>query len=49
MTCVINTYKKCPKCKSTDHLQVRDYSAMWHDGEVWCEYCNIYVREYDAG
>jgi len=45
----INNYKSCPKCNSTDHLEVRNHNMMWHDGEVWCSKCNVYVREYDAG
>src|SRR5260370_26781538 len=46
---IINTYKSCPKCGTTDHLYVKNHDMMWHDGEVWCRKCNVYVREYDAG
>lgn len=44
----INAYKKCPKCNGTN-FTVKNYDMMWHDGEVWCVDCNVYVREYDAG
>lgn len=44
----INTYKKCPKCGGTN-FTVRNYDMKWHDGEVWCVDCNVYVRDYDAG
>jgi uncharacterized Zn finger protein (UPF0148 family) len=44
----INTYKKCPKCGGTN-FEVRNYSMMWHDGDVYCVPCNQYVRGYDAG
>jgi hypothetical protein len=46
---MINTYKACPKCGQTDRLTVRNYDLMWHDGEVWCTRCEVYVRGYDAG
>lgn len=46
---LINTYKVCPNCGTADHLVVKNYNMMWHDGEVWCKKCDVYVREYDAG
>jgi hypothetical protein len=49
MNHLINTYKPCPKCNQTDQLEVRKYNMMWHDGEVWCKRCEVYVRSYDAG
>lgn len=45
----INDYKACPKCQKTDSFEVRNYDMKWHDGEVWCTRCEVYVREYDAG
>jgi len=45
----INKYKPCPKCNSAEHLTIRDYDPIWHDGEVWCSRCNEFVRTYDAG
>lgn len=40
----------CPKCDSPpqDH-ELRNYSMMWHDGDVYCTKCNEYVRMWDAG
>lgn len=46
---LINRFQACPTCHSTDSLEVRNHSLMWHDGEVWCGKCDIYVRSYDAG
>lgn len=46
---LINNYKPCPKCGKTDAFEVRNYDFMWHDGQVWCSRCDVYVREYDAG
>lgn len=45
----INPYKVCPVCKKTDMLEVRNYSMIWHDGDVWCVRCDVFVRTYDAG
>lgn len=43
-------HKHCPKCGSSprDH-EVRNYSMMWHEGDVYCIKCDTYVRDYDAG
>jgi len=45
---LINTYKKCPDCGGVN-FEVRNHDFMWHDGDIWCVDCNIYVRSYDAG
>lgn len=52
----INKYKPCPECGSTDHFIVKDYSMMWHDGDIYCTNVEehesgeeVYVRSYDAG
>lgn len=46
----------CPECGSTEHLEVRNYSVMWHDGDVVCTNVaahksgeTVYVRNYDTG
>lgn len=44
----ISRFKKCPKCDSTEHLEVRNYDMRDQTGEVWCSKCEEYVREYDA-
>lgn len=42
--------KHCPKCDAAPQFQeVRNYSMMWHDGDVHCTLCNTYVRGWDAG
>lgn len=38
---------RCCECGSTT-LTLRNYSMMWHDGDIYCEN-NHYVRMYDAG
>jgi hypothetical protein len=48
MNHMINTYQKCPSCGGTN-FEVRNYSLMWHDGDVYCKDCDVYVRGYDAG
>jgi hypothetical protein len=48
MNHLINTADRCPQCSGTN-FTVRDYSLLWHDGEVWCLDCNVFVRSYDAG
>jgi len=41
----INTYQTCPKCGGTN-FGVRNHSLIWHDGDVWCADCNVFVRDY---
>ncbi|HSX14325.1 MAG TPA: hypothetical protein VLE72_00220 [Candidatus Saccharimonadales bacterium] len=38
----------CPDCGSLDQ-EVRNYDAMWHDGDVHCRNCGARVRSFDAG
>jgi hypothetical protein len=38
---------RCIECGST-RLNIRNYSMMWHDGDLYCENGH-YVRGYDAG
>jgi hypothetical protein len=40
----------CPKCgaPSSEH-EVQNYDPMRQEGDVYCEHCGAYVREYDAG
>lgn len=40
----LSTETKCPKCKTTDHLEVRDWSPVSRDGDVYCRKCDTYVR-----
>lgn len=43
-----NKYEDKCKCKEPK-AELRDYSEMWHDGEVWCSECNKFIRDWDAG
>ena len=40
-------FNTCDTCGSSK-IEVRNYSAMWHDGDIYCEN-DHYVRMYDAG
>lgn len=40
----------CPNCGAPpSQHQLRNYSMMWHDGDIYCRNCGAYVRMYDAG
>jgi len=40
----------CPSCDSPpSQHELRDYSMMWHEGEIYCTKCHARVRSYDAG
>lgn len=39
---------KCPKCGSTE-FEMRNYSAMWHEGDIHCKSCGEFIRTFDAG
>jgi hypothetical protein len=39
----------CPKCRKTDALELCYYRAAFHDGEIWCQRCGVFVRRFDAG
>lgn len=44
------THVHCPNCGASPEFQeVRNYSMMWHDGDIHCTRCDAYVRGYDAG
>lgn len=40
-------YNTCADCGSTK-LEVRNHSAMWGDGDIYCENGH-YVRMFDSG
>lgn len=40
---------RCPSCGCADKHEVRNHSAMWGDGDVYCQECGAYVRMYDSG
>jgi hypothetical protein len=40
----------CPTCGAPPKEHVlKNYSQMWHEGDVYCTRCGAYVRMYDAG
>lgn len=40
----------CSKCGACPQYQeIRDYSMMWHDGEIHCTRCGNFIRDFDAG
>lgn len=41
----------CPKCGDTDpeHREMRNYSMMWHEGDIHCTNCGAFIRLFDAG
>ena len=41
----------CPKCSSPPGVahEVRNFSQISRDGDVYCRECGTYVRDYDAG
>ena len=42
--------RDCPNCGAPPREQeIRNYSMMWHDGDVHCTRCGAYVRMRDAG
>jgi Zn finger protein HypA/HybF involved in hydrogenase expression len=46
----LHLHKHCPKCGShPDRHEIRNYSMMWHDGDIHCVDCGTFVRDYDAG
>lgn len=38
----------CPKCGGTT-FEMRNYSMMWHDGDIHCAACGEFIRVFDAG
>lgn len=38
----------CLKCGSTE-FEMRNYSMMWHEGDIHCARCGAYIRRFDAG
>lgn len=38
------------KCECDKQVPiVVNHSLMWHDGDVICQNCTGYIRDYDAG
>lgn len=46
----IGPHVHCPECGSAPSRHImKNYSLMWHEGDVYCKDCHAYVRGYDAG
>ena len=44
--------ERCPNPKCTSkklEVEVKNYSPIWHDGDVCCCTCGCKIRDYDAG
>lgn len=41
----------CPTCgdKDSKNREVRNYSMMWHEGDIHCTVCGGFIRTFDAG
>jgi hypothetical protein len=44
-----NSCKKCGHDGMNPSHDIRNYSMMWHDGDVHCGKCGAHVRSWDAG
>lgn len=42
-----NLFKKC-KCRIPEPIVI-NYSLMWRDGDVVCQKCKNYIKNFDAG
>lgn len=42
----------CPgrvcECGSTE-FEMRNYSMLWHEGDIHCAICGKFIRTFDAG
>jgi len=38
----------CPKCGGKE-FEMRNYSEIWHDGDIHCAGCGQFIRIFDAG
>lgn len=39
----------CQSCGFEGEHEMRNYSPLWHDGDIHCGQCGAYVRMFDAG
>lgn len=44
-----NQHNVCKDCGYDGPHDLRNYSMMWHDGDIHCGRCGAYVRMFDAG
>ncbi len=38
----------CPDCGSAE-FEMRNYSLLWHEGDIHCARCGKFIRTFDAG
>jgi uncharacterized Zn finger protein (UPF0148 family) len=38
----------CPDCGAAK-FELRNYSEIWHDGDIHCAKCGTFIRRFDAG
>ena len=38
----------CKKCGGTE-FEMRNYSMVFHDGDIHCVNCGEFLRDFDAG
>jgi len=39
---------KCPEC-GCEEFEMRDYSPLWHEGDIHCAQCGGFMHHFDAG
>lgn len=42
------TREACAQCGSTE-TAMRDYDPRWHEGDIYCAKCGVFMRHFDAG
>lgn len=45
---VRHVFNACPAC-SSQNTSVKNLNEVWRDGDITCDDCGTYVRDYDAG
>jgi len=49
-TIVAKNHTHCPKCNSApENHRLENYDPKWHDGDIFCNGCDTFVRDWDAG
>lgn len=39
---------QCPDCGAIE-FEMKNYSEIWHDGDIHCARCGKFIRRFDAG
>lgn len=41
-------YSECAYCGAEpDEMEIRYFSAIFNDAQVWCSICNVYLKVWD--